>query len=253
MDRFTRQTKRIALLTYLSGSRPPGATRRTELLTVFWPESSPSRGRNVLRQTLHAIRRELGPEVILGNGSEDLRINHDHLTCDASFFEGAISEGRAETALSWYEGDFGNGFDLPDCPAFGDWVDLRRQALREMAANAARDLAHQAEGMSKSEEALYWWRRALLHRPFDEAIIRRIGSLLAWEGNQCEAMAEMNSFTERMIAHLGVEPSAHTLARMNAISRGQMANINRWVGDRRQPWVRRSERHRKRSADHRVI
>ena len=59
------QPKRLAVLAYLATARPRGMHRRGSLLVVFWPEENEHRGRNALSQTLHAIRRGIGEQVLI--------------------------------------------------------------------------------------------------------------------------------------------------------------------------------------------
>jgi DNA-binding SARP family transcriptional activator len=253
LNGITRQTKRFALLIFLACDSLARPHRRDEIISTFWPDSDGSKARNALRQSLHVIRGELGPEIVQANGSEDLSVDRTWLSCDVETFVEAIASGFPEKALGVYKADFLLGFDLPGCPEFGSWADERRSDLRRKAASAAKDLAHQSEGVQDSSSALFWWRRALLHRPFDEAVIRRIGSLLAWSENRGEAAAEIEAFNRRMVAQLGVAPSRETMDLLDKISAGRIDEVNQWVGDRRGHWMRNSEPHRRRPGDPRPV
>jgi DNA-binding SARP family transcriptional activator len=244
-----RRSKGLALLIYLTCGPSERPHRRDEITSIFWPESDGPRGRNALRQTLHIIRRELGPGIVHANGTEDLSVNQEKLSSDVTAFTRAIADGLPETALGFYKDDFLLGFTLPGCPDFDGWADERRTDLRKVATSAARDLAHQAEGREDSSTALFWWRRAHRHEPYDEFIIRRIGSLLAWAENRGVALAEMEAFRKRMIADLGTDPSPKTLELMEKLASGQMEEVDRWFGDRRGPWKRTPEPHLRRPSD----
>ena len=248
-ESLERRSKSLALLVYLASGDSDRLHRRDELTAVFWPEADGPRGRNALRQTLHIIRRELGPDVFHSNGSQELSVNWNEFSSDVNCFTQAIADGLPETALSLYKEDFLSGFNLPGCPDFDAWADERRTDLRKIAARAARDLAHQAEGRMDSSTALFWWRRASRHEPYVEFIIRRIGSLLAWSENRGEALAEMEAFRRRMINTLETEPSRKTLDLMDNLSAGRMEEVDQWFGDRRGAWLSVSEPHLRRPAD----
>jgi DNA-binding SARP family transcriptional activator len=250
VNKFTRQTKRFALLIYLACERLNRPHRREEILAVFWPEADGSSGRNALRQALHVIRDELVPDLVRGSGSEGLWVEESELRCDVEAFTRAIAEGLLETALQIYKADFLPGFDVQGCPEFCAWADERRTHLRGMAANAARNLAHQAEGNEDSATALYWWRKTSDLRPFDETVVRRVMSLLAWAEGRGVAMAEFEAFRRRLATDLELEPSDTMLDLMEKISAGRMDEVTQWVGDRRGRSTETAEAHSMLLSDH---
>ena len=107
------QPKRIALLAYLAVTGDGAGRRRDELLAAFWPELGDEEARRALRQALHYLRRVLGPDVVVGEGDE-VAIRRDGLRCDAVMFEQLAQSGDAEGALALYQGDFLQGFYVPD-------------------------------------------------------------------------------------------------------------------------------------------
>jgi DNA-binding SARP family transcriptional activator len=230
---ITRQTKRFALLIFLACDGLKGPHRREELLSVFWPEADPSLGRNSLRQTLHALRQELGPGFLLGNGSDELWVKESDLRCDVASFTQAIAQGHSERALQEYRADFLLGFEVRGCPEFGAWADQRRTDLKDLAANAARDLAHQSEGARDLAGAVFWWKKTLRLRPFDEAAVRRVMTLLAWMDDRGDAIAEFEYFRGRLVDELGLEPCRATLELREKIATGRIGEVDKWIGDRR--------------------
>lgn len=249
VTRLTRQTKKFALLIYLACDRVSRSHRREEVMTVFWPESDRSSGRNCLRQALHVLREDLGSDLVRGNGSEALWVERSKLSCDVDSFIQAISNGSPELALRIYSADFLVGFEVQDCPAFGAWADERRTELRDMASKTARDLAFQAEGNEDAAAALHWWKRTMELSPFDESVARRIMSLLAWTENRGEASAVFDSFRARLVGELGLEPSPATEALMRKISHGQLDEVPRWIGDRRRGVPESGQTHWRRLSD----
>lgn len=222
-------------------------------MATFWPEADGPHGRNALRQALHVIREEVGPQVLFPNGREELWLDPLHFESDVQLFIRALHRGSPERALELYEGDFLNGFFVQDCPEFEFWVADRRAHLKELAARASRDLAHQAEGKDAADEALFWWRRTMDFRPYDEALIRRVIALLAGTGNRGEAIAEFESFRLRLESELGVEPSDVTLRLLEQTLSGRPEDIRQWIGDRRHPAQKEAVRHRRRPTDRQRI
>lgn len=238
LNGIMRRTKLFALLIFLACDRLNRPHRREEIVATFWPDSDASKGRNSLRQSVHIIRDELGPDILNGNGSQDLWVNRARFSCDVEAFAQAVDSGWPEAALEAYKADFLEGFSLPESPDFGAWADERRDDLRVTAAKLARGLALQAEEKRDVPSALVWWRRTLRHRPFDEAVIRRIGSLLAWSGNRGQAVSELEAFAARMAAELGLPPSQETFDLLEEISSGRIDHIPQWPGNRSSHWSR---------------
>jgi tetratricopeptide (TPR) repeat protein len=131
VDAVAAQSKRFAVLAYLTLVTPRAWHRRDTILAMFWPELDQARARHALRQTLHFLRRHLGPGVIRTRGAEDLAAGPD-LWCDAAAFEAGEPESRA-----LYKGDLLPGFYIRDAaPEFDHWLDRRREDLRTRAAGA---------------------------------------------------------------------------------------------------------------------
>jgi DNA-binding SARP family transcriptional activator len=248
LNGLSRQTRRFGVFIYLAcepGSEP---RLREDVIATFWPDADSSRGRNALRQALHVIREEIGPEALVADGSQRLWLDPDRFTTDVGAFTRALDEGSWERALSLYRGDFLKGFLLHGSQGFEQWVEGWRAIHERSAVEAAQHLAHRAEGGRDLEGALYWWRWALDLHPFDESLIRRIVCLLAGSGNCGEGMAEFQRFRSRLRAELDVTPSQETLDLVGRVCKGQVQETEIWMRgperDSRPPWRRPSARPR---------
>lgn len=233
LDGLIRQTKRFAVLIYLLCADQTHPHRSDELVAFFWPEADGKRGRNALRQTLFVIRDQLGPDIIIRNGSEEIRLNPHRIGSDVGLFRREFRKGALEPALALHKAPFLSGFFLDGCAEFEFWMEHVREELQEMAAKAVRNLAHISEGDRDLEASLHWWRVALAMRPYDEEIARRIMALLASSGNRGEAISAFRRFRERMAGELGLEPSAKTLRLAEDITDGRFDRGSQWIGDRR--------------------
>lgn len=235
LDRLTRRTKRFAFLIYLATGEGRVPRRRDELLAMFWPESDKDAGLNALRQTLFVIRRELGPDSVLGVGAQELVVNWDRLASDVDAFYGALARGDLESALALYRGDFLSGFHVSGAPDFSFWVEDQRASLRDLAGRGAKDLARRAEAEHSLPGAVYWWRRAFDFYPYDESTLCRIMSLLTVSGNRTQALDAFERFRRRAELELGVAPSPLTLKLVGRIRAGGLDGRQRWLAERRRP------------------
>ena len=98
---------------------PPGAPRLrrgegrvcgTRPLPTSRPESDEARARSSLKQLIHAIRTELGADILLSTGA--LRLNPTRAWSDVAAFTAAVDEGRLAEAARVYTGPFLDGFHV---------------------------------------------------------------------------------------------------------------------------------------------
>src|SRR5262245_32317493 len=214
-----RQPKRLALLAYLAAATPRGFQRRDTLLALFWSERDAEHARAALSDALYALRRTLGDGVILRRGDEEVGLAPDRFWCDVAAFEDAAAAGRAEAASDLYRGDLLAGFHLSDALEFERWLEESRARFRDGATHAAWSLAWDNECSGRIPIAVRWARRGLALAPYDEAGVRRLMALLDRKGDRAEAVREYDQFTRRLAADLELEPSAETVALVEAIRR----------------------------------
>src|SRR5262245_47119035 len=96
------QRHRIALLALLALASPRSMAR-DKLVTYLWPDRDTEHARNLLKQSVHALRRTLGEHAIL-SGSDALSLNAEVLSCDVIDFEAALAAGELERAVRLYAG-----------------------------------------------------------------------------------------------------------------------------------------------------
>jgi DNA-binding SARP family transcriptional activator/TolB-like protein len=206
------QPKRLALLAHLAIAAPGGFVRRDALLAMFWPDSDEERARGAFRQAVRYLRRSLGSAAVANRGADEVGIPGDVLWCDAAAFRAAAAAGRHEEALALYRGDLLEGLVISDAPAFMDWLDRERSAMRQSAVAAARELSAAAERGGDLTAATRWARHALGMAPCDEAAAQRLITLLDRRGNRAAAVATYDAFADRLARELDLDPSPETSA-----------------------------------------
>jgi DNA-binding SARP family transcriptional activator/TolB-like protein len=211
------QPKRFALLAYLAAAVPRGFHRRDSLLALFWPEADQDHARTSLRKALHLLRHELGPDLILSRGDEEVGLAPERCWCDAVAFEEAVQAGRCEVAIDLYQSDLLAGFHLSDAPEFERWMDETRARLRDSATRAAWTLAEGGGAEAHPAAAVRWARRATALSPYDESGVRRLVTLLDRAGDRAGAVLAYEEFAQRLSADLELEPAAETVALVEAI------------------------------------
>jgi DNA-binding SARP family transcriptional activator len=219
-----RQPKRLAVLARLALTGANGFERRDNLLAMFWPEQSETRGRHALRQMLHSLRTAFGRPVIARRGDDELAVDSAELSCDASRFVGLLDSNRLADALELYRGDLLPGFHLDGAPEFDRWLDETRSQLRRRAADAAARLTTQCETAGDLGGAASWARRAHELAPDDEAVLRRLLGALDRAGNRAAALQVYEKFVRRLSEEFEVEPAPETQSVARALRLNQTAS-----------------------------
>lgn len=239
-DRVAGQTSRKgrALLAYLAteGGRP---LYREALAGLLWPEYPDRAARNSLRQAIHNVRRAIGddaaPTPLLLATRDTIRVNPEaRFFLDVAVLERATAGGpqrpfgdtsptdceALRSAVALYRGPFLEGLTVDDCPAFEEWLLLKREQLNRLMLLALRALATYYEGRSAYDEALGFARRAIELEPWQEEAHRQAMRILAVAGRRGEAIAQYRRCRDLLANDLGVEPGPETVALYERIREG---------------------------------
>jgi len=222
-----QQPKRLGLLAYLAVAWPRRFHRRDSLLALFWPELDQEHARAALRRALYFLRSELGSEVLVGRGDEEVGVAEEELWCDAAAMEQALAAGEPEKALALYRGVLLDGLYVAGAaPEFEDWLDRERRRLQTRASQAARTVSQRAEEEGRVLEAASAARRAIELNPDDEADLQRLVLLLDRSGDRSGALRAYEEFARRMAGEYQLEPSNETRALVEGI-RARVAGVAR--------------------------
>ena len=204
------QSKRLALLAYLTLARPAGYMRRDPVAALFWPESDQNHARGSLRQSLAFLRRTLG-EVIVARGEEEIGVDPRLISCDALRFRELWARGCHAEAMPLYRGEFLAGLFVANAsPELDRWIEEERAELRRLACQAATSLAAAEQFAGNLEPALAWARRAATLSPYDEAVFRNLAGIHGALGDRAGALAAYEGFARRLASDLEIEPSPET-------------------------------------------
>ena len=208
--RVLAQPKRLALLAFLALAGSGGFRRRDTVVALFWPDYDQSRARAALRQALSWLRHELGVEVFITRGDEEVGAG-EVLHCDAVQFEEACGSGHWDRALELYRGELLAGvFVAGAAPELERWLDEERVRLRDRATDAAWRRADRASSEGRAHEAAEWGRRAAGLAPHDEGGVRHLIRLLVDAGDRAGALEVYARFRERLRTEFDAEPAAET-------------------------------------------
>jgi DNA-binding SARP family transcriptional activator len=212
-DAALRQPKRLAVLIYLVCARPRGFHRRDKLAALFWPELADERARAALRTTLTRLRDDLGADVLVSRGADELAVDGDRVRCDVLDLEQRLAGDDALAAAALYTGPFLDGVHVEGvAEEFESWVAQERS--RMVGALVAALRAHGERARSAGDLDLA--RRALVRAaelaPVDELLARELIGLLLVAGDRGSALASYERLRARLGREFSVAPSAETTA-----------------------------------------
>jgi DNA-binding SARP family transcriptional activator/tetratricopeptide (TPR) repeat protein len=208
--------KSRALVYYLAAHHDP--VSRDQLLGLFWPDLERPAAQQTLRTTLHGLRQVLGAAVNADDGS--LALAPDEVEVDSRLFEASLAPSPAgplpapalAAALDRYQGDFLEGFSLPDAAAFEDWVAAERERLRRLAVRGLAALAHDYETQGDYALALATLDRALAFDQLQEDLQREALRLHYLAGDRTGAIRRYAHLRQLLDEEMGVLPMAETRA-----------------------------------------
>lgn len=193
----------LALLALLAVAGKVGIGR-DKCLVYLWPESDTQRARNSLHQTLHAIRTDLGPEVI--DSGPPLTLSPEQLTVDLWEFEAALTAGDIDQAIALYQGPFLDGFALDDLPELEEWIFAERVRLTRGYAAALERSAKQSSERGDHTHAVQQWRARAQLEPLSAPPTLGFMKALVASGDRALALATGNAYAELVRRELSSDP-----------------------------------------------
>ncbi len=195
------QRRSRALLAVLA-AHSPGGVSREKAATLLWPESDETAARNSLKQVVFVLRRELGPDVVLG--STELRLNPLAISSDLAEFEIALLQGDGERLEEAHPGPFLDGFHLGgDAREFERWADSERRVLARRFGEALEALARHAVLAGDHRTALRLWHRLAGAAPLDSGYAVDLVKLLLATGDRAGALRHAEA--HRALLHAELE------------------------------------------------
>ncbi len=191
------------------------------LMQSLWPEESSSNLRNLFDNTLHRLRKLLGPAPVLHVVNSKLTLDpalcwvdawaFNRLTaaCAAAVVNGdgagpVLDEREARTALRLYSGDFlQSETEIP-------WSVPYRDRLRNRFHRLVRVLGERLELEQQWEAAAEVYERGLEIDNLSEAFYQRLMACNQQMGEHAEALCVYRRCRELLSIVLGVAPSART-------------------------------------------
>jgi len=199
------QRRPLALLAFVASAGSRGTTRE-KTLAIFWPDDEDERARHSLAQTLYALRRACGSDVI--EGAATLRIDASTIGTDIGDLAAALAAHDPERAASLYTGAFLDGFHLPNSGEFERWLESERARLHHAVARALESCARRAADRGDKTDAASYWRKLSALDPLDGRVALAFVQSLAVIGDTAGAFRQAQLHQTLRRSELGLPPEA---------------------------------------------
>lgn len=237
--------KALALLAYLAVEAERRHVR-SRLAALLWPDQPAKQAYQNLRKTLSRLRQAIGdgeadsPHLISDSLTLQFNPNSDHWL-DVEVFESLLTDterhphrwlgacrscvSRLNQAGELYRGDFLAGVDLPDASTFGEWLLVERERLCQRAISMSYTLASACLAQGEHGAVRQHIRRLLALDPWNEAGHRLLLRSLAMGDGRTAALQHFEAFRATLSDELSVEPEERTLALVDLIRAGELADM----------------------------
>ena len=185
LDEIIAQRKVLALLAVLARAGDAGIGRE-RLMALLWAESDTERARGSLKQMLHTLRRQLGPDVV--TGMSELHLNRQIVSSDVADFSTSIAAGDLEKAVEFYRGPFLDGVYRRAGTRLRSLAGWAARGIAAHLYGCARGLARKAEAEGRRADAVAWWLRCREADPLRASSVLALMGALDQAGDRAEAL-----------------------------------------------------------------
>lgn len=223
------QRRPLAILAVLAAAGSKGIPR-DRLEALFWPDSDSERAKGSLKQTLYALRRDVGLADLI-EGTSHLRLNSQALTSDVAAFAAAVSESRFEDAIALYQGPFMEGIEFSGLDELERFISRERDGMADRFRAAGECLAEKLTKVGKHAEAASLWSRLAHHDPYSSQIALRYMEALRQSGERERALKHAALHERVLKEELGAQVSPEIVARVSELKEGKDQNGSRIHSD----------------------
>jgi WD40 repeat protein/DNA-binding SARP family transcriptional activator len=217
--------KAQALLIYVAVT---GKQHSREMLAeLFWQNMPSKQSMKNLRTVLPNLRQVVGSHLIITRQS--ILFNRECSYCLdveavqalANYPETDYLQSISEAVMQ-YQGDFLEGFYVPNAPDFENWALIERERLRELAITGLHTLAEQYLRQQNYATGLAVTRRLLALDPWRETAHQQQMIFLTRTGQRRAALAQYETCCQILVDEFNVEPMAETTALYKQIRSGEI-------------------------------
>jgi DNA-binding SARP family transcriptional activator/tetratricopeptide (TPR) repeat protein len=213
---LSTRRKELALLAYLVGRGPRGASRE-ELSSILWEDSDRAHARQSLRQALVDLKRQVGEGLVIQG--ERVSLDPSRVWVDSVAIDEDLRAGRLSVALGRWDGELLAGMDDIGGETFRGWLEGARASLRARIRAAFARMTADSAATGAWTAAADWSERWAAAFPLDEDAHVQLAEALNLSGRQAAAVSRLAEYRARIQVELGAEPSPALLALQSSLER----------------------------------
>lgn len=208
------ERKTVGVLTYLALE---GATPRSKIAGLLWPDSEEATARNNLSQVLRRLKKATDTVFVTGDDILSLSgLETDAAKLKVLSFEGGYSELLSLT------GELLAPHDYDDCPDFADWLFAERERMTELRKNALLGEMTRLEKDANYQEAIQFAQALIDVDTLSEDSHRHLMRLYFLAGDRAAALKAYERCESILDKELGVEPTRETQQLAKEIEAGNI-------------------------------
>lgn len=204
--------KNTALLLYLARS-PKRRCTREQLIGLLWPDKDDAAARQSMREAIRVVRQCVGEDRLKTTG-DVVQLLDGAVELDTDQFEKLAQQRDWAHTTPLINGEFVDGFKVPDATGFEDWLTIERSLWHGRSLDAL--LRHAEERLDAGDElgADEPLRRARELDPRSQRALRAHMRRVAGAGDRSGAMQLFEQFLSdaRRDGDVTVEPETKALA-----------------------------------------
>lgn len=231
------RSRKIEALLYFLALTPEEPHQRTQLAALLWPDVSEKKSRRNLRYALWNLRQVLDDIPLYSDRLAVSLPESDNLLVDIITLEDllAVSQSKGDKAevmpelqrlAADYRGEFLEGFELEDAPFFEDWLQAQRVRVNNLVIEMLTRLTNYYVTQQQLPEAIETVRQLIKVDPWQEKSQRQLMTLLVLTGQRKAAVGHYQAFVQTLEKEIGVEPEPETIALIERIRTGHLAQPN---------------------------
>lgn len=213
-DNFRNKTIALICLLVLNHDK---YLSREKILDYLWPDSSEEAAKNNLRYNLWLIKKSIGPN---SDGEEFLIVNKEYCGINKKYifqcdivdimkfrFQQAESIENLLRLKRMFAGEFFEGYYYNNCEDFNEIIIFQRTRFEKYEVQILKKLEMMYEEEGNIDECLDTIKQILDIEPYDEDSAVKILDLYLITGNRSSGIVFYNSFRDRLVNRLGIQPS----------------------------------------------
>jgi DNA-binding SARP family transcriptional activator len=196
--------KNIGLLLYLARA-PKHRCTREQVIGLLWPDKDDGAARQSMREALRALRHYVGDDRLDSTG-DVIQLRDGAVELDTERLEQLVKQREWAQTTPLINGEFVEGFKIPDASGFEDWLTVERSHWHGLAMDA---LLHDAEARldaGDEDGAANAIAKARKLDPLSQRALRAHMRRLALADNRTGALRVFEDFGETVM-----EPETRTL------------------------------------------